>query len=256
MKYALIVFLFLLRPILASEPFSIPYLLEKANANYQQGELAITYDDRRTAFNQAIHWYTLLEQQVKDNGELNRAIGDTYFQINEYSLAILHYYRALKKDPTNSLYQALLQNAQQELGIPSDPPTSKWKERIFCLLPLCSHFFVEISIGLIISTFLVCSFSIWFSYHWLYQFMLTHIVVLILFLTYAVITYYTLPVEGVVVLSSEHYMSLDKERPLLAFSPIFIGEKVRIVQIQENWIKISNLAGQMSYVPISTIQII
>src|SRR4051812_44901770 len=92
-------------------------ILQEAQRSYQQGEKALTYEERKLAFNRALFLYSSLEQEIQSPpASLNQALADTYFQLGEYAWAILYYQRALKQHSPNSFLLSHLEKAQQKLG--------------------------------------------------------------------------------------------------------------------------------------------
>jgi len=72
-------------------------IIDDAARLYTEGEKAQTVFDRQTKFNQALQLYLDLEKRSDlpySDGKLYYNIGNTFYQLSEYPLAILYYYKA------------------------------------------------------------------------------------------------------------------------------------------------------------------
>jgi tetratricopeptide (TPR) repeat protein len=138
--------------------------LEQANAYYRQGEAAKQRLLRQKAFNRALVQLKEIERQAlpsQNQEKLDLALGNTYFQLEEYAWAILYYYRALNWNPNSQIARQGLEKAQLQLGL--NPQTElPFLEQILSFdfwLPLPQRF--ALLFWSLILTFLALSLWIW-----------------------------------------------------------------------------------------------
>jgi hypothetical protein len=233
-------------------------ILQEANAYYQQGERATTYEERKRSFNQSLSLYHLVAQELDSHfPALERAIGDNYFQLNEYAWAILHYQRALKAAPHDDLLISHLEKAQEKLGItPQSSFTPQQNFLSHILLAFSEQFKLLYWIFLI--SFMICSVAIWVPYSWIRKLAASCVLLLFLILSNFLFFHYFTPLEGILVTPTGFYRSPDWGQPQLTNYPLLAGSKVRVLQVvsEGNWLKITNSTGLVGYIPTSTLRII
>lgn len=76
-------------------------VFKQGNEAYKAGE-----------FKKAIELYTSIEKAGETSAELNYNIGNSYYRLNKLGLAILHYEKALKQDPSLEDAQVNLSRAE------------------------------------------------------------------------------------------------------------------------------------------------
>jgi tetratricopeptide (TPR) repeat protein len=246
-----VVALFLVLPLWGTQE----EMLQEANASYQQGENATSFEERRLAFNRALHLFSLLEEKTPSpTPALNRAIGDSYFQLGEYAWAILYYQRAFKTDPHDPLLIDHLSKAQQKLGLPID--SSSHQDTIKPILKLSKQY--ELFFWIFLLTFLICSTLIWFPFSWSFKCAISSIFLLFLSLGGILFSYYSTPIEGILVTSTGFYRAPDWNQPQLTNYPLLAGSKVKILQMtsEGNWLKITNATDLIGYIPTAALRLI
>ncbi|WP_068471378.1 SH3 domain-containing protein [Candidatus Protochlamydia phocaeensis] len=227
-------------------------LLEEANLNYQKGEQAASYPERKKAFNQALKLYLQLEEQEGGSSSaLNQALADTYFQLGEYPWSILYNYRALKLDPGNSLILSHLALAKEKLGLDPAPPSYS-RLYNFAFTPFLSfpHRF-ELIFWALLATLLTGSMAIWWNKTFLnYLFAFSSLSAFLL-LSNVLLTFYFGPIEAILVRSTGLYRAPDIQFSQLSSQPLLTGSKVRVANIEEQgtWLKIITDQGQVGYIP-------
>lgn len=226
--------------LLFSSVLSPENLIEEANANAQKGAHATDYQERKVALNQALSLYSQAEKQLSlPPANLNRTIGDLYQLLNEYPMAVLYYTRAVKDHPADSETIARLHELQQKLGVPPYSPSqpSMYPNRWI--------------LGLIILSFVCCSFALWRPKKAIFALAAGSTFLLILFLSHFLFVYYTTPIEAIVIEASGLYRLPDHEASLLTPHPIQAGSQVRILQETGGgeWLKIVNAEGLVGYIP-------
>ncbi len=233
-------------------------MLQKANLMYQKGETATSFQERKLAFNQALYFYSLLEEEAGSHfPTLNQALADTYFQLGEYAWAILYYERALKMHDEQPILTAHLGKAQQKLGLASQKPVSPSKSPIF-------QFFLNLSestnlfFSLFLLAFLLCSFAIWFPLAPIRLLAISSTIILLLFISNVIFFYYFTPLEGILVTSSGFYRAPAWNQPQLTDRPLLAGSKVKVLQTVSdgNWLKIVDSNDVVGYIPTYRLRLI
>lgn len=230
-------------------------LLIEANQAYQQGLQATTFDLREQAFNRALNYYYQAAKNNRYASNLNRAIGDTYFQLEQYPWAILYYQRALSNHHDSLPVLNQLEKSHQMLDAPFSslnflPNSSP--------IPTVSDKFLFWSI---LITFMILSAVIWqnncpipkLHYGALFASM-----VIFLLLGNITISYYLTPIEAIVVSSTGLYRAPNSKQSQLLKEPLWAGSKVQVLQSTSDgdWIKIILPSGLVGYVPFDKIRII
>lgn len=235
--------------------------LERAHENYQKGEQAKTLGERSDAFNEALREYLALEEKHQPrfgNGKLFYNIGNTYFQLNQYPLAILYYYKAKALMPRNEKVQNNLKVAQEKLGIVE-------KQDSFFLDPLYSWITwtsfpekIQLFSGLTMATFLFASLSIWIQRGWLKRTAIFLGILAGLMLVGFVFGHYFGSIEGVVVKSASLYRDAGFQYAKVQQEPLLSGIKVEILGLAEEgkWVKIMTPKGTLGYVPQEILRIL
>lgn len=221
-------------------------LLQEARAQYQKGEKATTYEERKSAFNQALFLFHTLEQQNPNSSNLDEDLARTYFQLREYAWAILYDERALKKNSLNASLSSRLEEAQKKLGIVNSSAQKSW----ITSWTTYSHRFQWL-FWMILLTFIIFSLSIWIPHTWIRKLAIAFACLLFLCLGHFLLAYYFTPLEGILVQSTGLYREPDWNQPQLTDQPLLAGSKVQILQMTQNgdWLKIENSSGVIGYVP-------
>jgi tetratricopeptide (TPR) repeat protein len=229
-------------------------ILQEAQTNYQQGEKATTYEERKIAFNHALSLYHTLEQGYP-SPDIDQALADTYFQLGEYAWAILYYQRALKYNTHNALLISHLEQAQKKLGLSKDrsPYQDKWTEPFYILSQQTQLLF-----WVIFLTFVTLSCLIWLSFPWIRKLAIGSATLLGLLLANFLFFYYFTPLEGILVKTTGLYRAPDRNQPQLTNEPLLAGSKVQVLQITPdgNWLKIENAQGIIGYLPTLNLRLI
>jgi tetratricopeptide (TPR) repeat protein len=231
-------------------------LVQQANQQYAQAIQASHFQERKNAFNQALHLYLKIEQEEGSSPQLNQAIADTYFQLGEYAWSILYNERAKEEDPQNLLIQTHLSLAQNKLGI------SPIKESSFENFLLSSYFSLDQRMYL----FLFCALFflvVLTTFIWkpCYLFKILSFVAASLTLygfLNLIISLYIAPIYAILITSTSLYRAPDFEEPQLSTLPILAGNKVEVIESVQNgnWLKVIDHQGQVGYLPHQTIRLI
>lgn len=231
--------------------------LQEANASYQQGVTATTFEGRKQAFNRALYMYSLLEEELGSRvPALNQALADTYFQLGEFAWAILYYQRALKSNPHDETLISQLKEAQQKLGLPSNAISADQNPIIRFLFKLSRRF--DLLLSILLLTFLTCSLAIWVPSAWGRLLAASSVVLLSLLLGNLLFFYYFTPLEGILVTSTGFYRAPDWNQPQLTNRPLLAGSKIKVLQTtsEGNWSKIEDSTNLMGYIPTTSLRLI
>lgn len=260
--------LLLLLSILSSFTQEQTEELNEANKSYQEGKEASTIWQRKKAFNQALNLYLKLKSTIPPPNyysSIDEAIANSYFQLNEYAWAILYYYKALEIDPRNKTIQQQLLLTQEKLGLPPQL-NIPFLQRILSLngyLPLSWRLQLFLCLGVL--TLILLSFN-------LYQFQKAPIngnrtalftikkltkmslVFTSLFLLNLLISWYLIPIEGVLITPTNLVELSNKQTS----TSLLEGIKVQIIGIEEQgyWVKIKVEKEKVGYVPAHSIRMI
>lgn len=249
--FILMQYLFLFTTAFQLSGNEIEERLQQANEWYKKGETATTFETQKEAFNHSLALYHSLESSKEQIAGLDRIIGDNYFQLAEYPLAILYYERALQNENEPNLTIEHLKLARTKLGI--NAPVSI-KENEFSKILFSPKFLLII----ILLTFFISSLAIWFETQILKKLSSLAFLVLSLLLFAHLFSYYTKPLEGIVIQTTGLFRSPLSNETQLTTEPLLAGTKVQIMQItsDENWVQISIPGGPMGYIPTANINVI
>lgn len=232
-----------------------------ADASYSQGEKAVTIAERKEAFNHALELYSQLDEAFSPRfgtGKLDYNIGNTYFQLEEYPLAILHYYRAQFLMPRNEAVLRNLAMAQQKLGL-RIPFESSAFDKIFFFhysfsLPERLQMFFVLGLTLL----LLGVVFLWNPIVWLKRLMIIVTVCTAALFLSVQYTHYLSIVEGVMMHTSILYSDAGLQYDKIKGAPIPAGAKVHVLNADQEgtWLKIMSPDGTIGFVKQDVIRII
>src|ERR1700733_11284079 len=228
-------------------------LLEAYQA-YRQGEQANTVAQRIESFNKALSLYTDLDERFNPkygNGKLYYNVANSYFQLEQYPLAVLYYYRALTLMPKNEKTQRNLQIALSKLNV-SDKTKDTAFNKIFFFHYRFSFserlrlFFIFAVLGTLIG-----SLYIWVKASWLKKCAILFALVAAIFLGSIAYTNYFTPLEGIIVKSTSLYRDAGQQYAKVLKEPILSGTKVEVLDVLQEgrWLKIMTPEKVLEYVP-------
>jgi tetratricopeptide (TPR) repeat protein len=235
--------------------------IEMADQSYLKGERSQTVAERKTEFNNALESYLKLEEKYDPqhgNGKLYYNIGNAYFQLQEYPMAILYYYKALNLSPNTSRIEHNLNIALSKLDLKPIPKTSTLQNLFFFYnrLSLPARFQIFFFLALIA----IAAFSIYLwtalSRFKLIGFCFTGLASLML-LGFIYGYFFEYP-QGVVVKSTFLSRGAGPFFSKVVDEPLRAGNKVVIYQSEEegHWLKIEDAKGNMGYVPYESVRFI
>ena len=249
MVKVLFIFIFFLNPLFASNinPSSIS---QEAYDAYTQGERADCASMRATYFNKALSLYKELNK-YSNSGELYYNIGNTYFQLGEYALAILYYQKSLIQLPRNNKVKGNLLIAQEKAGIKYKDETKISRLLFFFHTSLSKEERQKIFIFTGTLSLVFWSLYIWIRDN---RIKLLSIIFSLFFSIFFISLFWTIYFsanEGVIIKSSMLRRDAGEHYESVADMPVLAGSKVKILDITTDakWVEIANLNGDVGFVP-------
>lgn len=231
-----------------------------AYESYLAGEKASTVGERKDKFNEALAGYKKIESETnpeRGNGVLYYDIGNSYFQLEEYPLAIYYYYKALKLSPGNADIIHNLNVGLTKLQLPSVQEPS-WFHRVLMLGGFSLPHRLQMFAITTILTIIALSLFFWFKDRRAFNAsVILGILTLYLFLNTAYESY-LVPVEGVVVSASSLYRDAGEQYAKVSEDYLSPGLKVEVLDQREKgrWLKILTPAGQLGYVASDSLRLL
>jgi tetratricopeptide (TPR) repeat protein len=237
--------------------------LDQALTAYRQGEKGTTLASRKEGFNRALEIYSQMEKQYQpcmSSGKLFYNLANTYFQLGEYPMAILNYYKSLRLQPRDENVKHNLEVSLDKLNLSRPEPPSDIQKIFFFhtyfSLPERLQLFSYFGLTLLATSLLMIAYLQSRPY---LKYVVSIIGVLCLILAFSLLyTRYLEPLQGVIVKATYVYRDKGKEYATTSNTPASAGIKVDIldVQSQGQWIKILTPDGTIGYVPEDAIRII
>lgn len=255
-RIAILTILFICSGIIWGDVY-LQELLDNAQKHYIEGEQAQTLLQRKRAFNEALSAYMEASQHGSSDA-LNYAIGNTFYQLEEYPWAILYYTRALESNPRDIAAKQNLSLAREKLGLSSTESSSLMQE-ILSFHNLVSLEERKILFFLFsVASSLAASLFIWFRKRWLYQTAIVITCAAGLLLLNILITQYITPIEGIIIETTGLYSASDEQAPLVIREPLEAGNKVQIINVQDQgkWLKVIISGEHWGYIPYNSLRLI
>lgn len=223
----------------------------QADESYRTGEVAKNIAERKNAFNAALALYMQLEKDYKPqfgDGRLYYNLGNTYFQLEEYPLAILFYLKAQALMPREKQVQTNLVLARSKLSLPHSNTGS------FLFLSLPER--LQIFTALIVTSLLLLSAWIWTDNYWFKRLSYVTLVLVGLIVLTLAYTRYLSPLEGVLVQASDLYRDAGTQYAKVGEEPLPAGSTVEMLASHPSgkWFKVLASSGAIGYVPQSAIR--
>ncbi|MBS4169065.1 hypothetical protein [Parachlamydia sp. AcF125] len=234
--------------------------LSKVENAYQAGERATTLSERKKAFNQALEGYLQLEvtyHPLYGNGKLYYNLGNTYFQLSEYPLAILYYEKALNllSDPVKA--EENLRISRQKLEIESTPHRVNVFQSLvfFHKWPLPTRL-QGLSLSLILITGCLSLF-IWYPYPGIHSLCGCLATVALILLGSALYSRFFSSVDAIVTHPTFLFREAGAQYAKVREDPLIAGSKVEVLDFsKKGWIKIATSQGEVGYTQAIDMQLI
>lgn len=180
-------------------------------------------------------------------GPLFYNIGNIYFYLSQYPLAITYYYRAAQTMPNDPLLVQNLNKALEKIheGQVYTPPSITYVE------------ILEILGSLVGLAFLLFSLWIWMKNKFIFFTGIGVGIVGFVFLCIAIFWKISAPIDAIVISPTLLHKGASEEFPIISENPLFPGTKVHVLDVvhQGKWLKISH-QGEIGYLSYETIRVI
>lgn len=242
-----VVFLFLGRPK------EVKAQLRDASESYRQAEKAETVADRAASLNQALSVFSELEKSHEPtfgNGKLYFNLGNVYYQLEQYPMAIYYFAKAKILMPRNALADQNLNLSLSKMGVKWHESASPFRKLGFFHDRISLPERLQAFFAFAVLTFILASLWIWFSVKSLeWPIGLSGMIAFLLFCSILYSRYWA-PIEGVAVQAALLYRGPGNEYPKLSEDPLTPGSKVAVLGLEKDgdWIKISTSDGTLGYV--------
>jgi tetratricopeptide (TPR) repeat protein len=221
---------------------------EKAFSLYTKGVEDQTPEQRKKDFNNSLELYLDLASQYP-SGSLYYNIGNCYFQVGEYGLAIFYYYKAKVLLPRSDLVQTNLSIALSKVGIPL-PLSSFVDDYLLCFYTKLSAYEKGLwAIGAFMLTFIFFSFYIWFSLQAFRKCgLITLTIALLLYGSLLWQQFFVLP-EAIVIRTSLLYRGPGMQYMTLP-QPCLAGTKAQVLEVADdgNWLRLQTKERGEGYI--------
>lgn len=235
--------------------------LSLANSSYVAGEGASNTYEREKQFNQALDLYLSLESEfnpIYGDGKLYFNIGNTYFQLGQYPLAIYYYERAGALMPREKVVDLNIRASRDKLNLAA-PKVHPLLHNVFFFhnetsLPERLQIFFALSLSLI----LCISLALWTDNVWIRRGVFTTSFALAIVSCSLVYTRYFAPLEGVLVQSVQLRRDAGAEYARINAETIPAGTVIEIIGINTDgkWIQVITSGGNVGYVEQKVVKVI
>ncbi|MCB1112783.1 MAG: hypothetical protein H7A37_06105 [Chlamydiales bacterium] len=235
--------------------------IEEAYEAYTAGENATTLAERSDAFNKALNLYKQMEEVYRPeygNGRLYYDIGNTYFQLDEYPMAALYYYKALKLSPENVKAHNNLDVVLRKLNIKQEEHRSAFEPIFFFhyYFPLPVRLQIFSLLGVV--TIILGSLYVWVRSNRLRAAALFFAVLWTIMTISLLYSRYIEPIDGIMVKASYLYRDAGNQYAAVTNEPIRSGTKVQVLGTLRDgtWFKVETSDGTIGYVSYEALRVI
>ena len=233
---------------------------EKAEAFYYKGVNENTIAARASAFNSALTEFSLIESSSSTDfstGKLYYNIGNTYFQLEDYPLAILYYSKAQVLMPNSKELENNLSLARSKLSLPPHK-NSSWLNVLLLdpWIPLPRR--IQLFTLLVTLTALLYSLFIWKGGKSVKSAAICLSLLTALTLINLAAARYLSPIEAVVTKPAFLRQNSGASYPKVENIPLIAGSTVEVIELSDDkkWVKIILEEGTIGFVPTDTIRLI
>lgn len=235
--------------------------LQIAQEHYEAGEHAATAMERKKLFNEALQILLQLDEKHSPqfgNGKLYFDIGNSFFQVQEFPLAILYYERAAALRPRDDKVARNLATAQQQLKIVPDKSNSPFEQLFFF------HNYLSLPERLQAFTFLAVialglgSGFFWTKNLWLYRSALVIGVLCAVLLLSLGYSHYIAPERGILIQASSLYRDSGEQYAKVREEPLSAGLNLKVLDVSYSgkWLQVQTPEGLVGFVPNSSVRVI
>lgn len=240
---------------------SVSESLMDAQTTYGQGEIAQTIEERKVAFNQALTIYGDLDAKYNPNfgdGKLYFNLANTYFQLEEYPMAIYYYYRAQALRPRDSKVSQNLNITLNKLGLPTTESPSIFSQIFFLHTYLSLPERLQITFALGVAMLVVASLFVWMRMKALKGLLILLGICWGLMLLGLIYDKYIAKIEAVVVHPSNLYRDANENSAKASLEPVLAGIEVQVLDVVDNgkWFKVLLPTGELGYLPYTSVYLL
>lgn len=237
-----------------------PRILD-ADKSYAAGESAATVSTRKQAFNSALEEYLDLEQDYNPQfgtGRLYYNIGNTYFQLEEYPLAVLYFLRAQALMPREEKVQQNLEITQDKLNLAKPAPANAFSNVFFFHSRLSLPERLQLFFGLSLFTLLFTSAFLWLNNRWIKNGIFLSLALTACMLLSLGYSRYISPIEAVIVRSTDLYRDAGKQYARANEQPLPAGSQVEVLdsQINGKWFKVRLANNDLGFIPDDAVRLV
>jgi len=237
------------------------YQTSEANKNYFEAESATTIAARKSGFNKTLDSYLNMEKRYDPrfgNGKLYYNIGNTYFQLKEYPLAALYYYRARSLRPLDSFVENNLNTTLEKLQLPLAKEKSALANVFFFHTRLPLPMRLQIFFFLAFSSVVFISINIWRPTKNVRNASIALISISIILFLSLMYTYFLENPQAVVVKSTAMYRGAGKQFAMVVDSPLKAGSRVVLLESDQGgtWLKVEDDDKGIGFVPHASLRVI
>jgi tetratricopeptide (TPR) repeat protein len=234
--------------------------LQQAEDSYHKGEAAKTISERKEGFNEALELFLKLDAEYLPHfgtGRLDYNIGNTYFQLEEYPLAILYYKKAENLMPRSELVKRNLSQAENKIGLHEENKHGILDTLLlkpYLSLPERLQLFFIFSLFTLIFT----SAWLWTKNQWFSKSAVLFLIPAFLLLLNLTFSYYFSPVHGVLIQSAELRRDAGMQFAKVSEQPILAGTTLEVTGTSMNgrWLRVVLPNGEFGFVPIESLKLI
>lgn len=215
---------------------------------YVEAERTEKPEVRKRDFNEALSFY-LHAAPDAPSGELLYNIGNCYYQLGEYGLALLYYYRAEKVFPRDEKVVHNIQVALNKTGL--QEYSSKGGSVLFSFLNRLSFYEKELfCLAFLVAAFVFASLALWIRIQTFTQLAVISMVFSILCSFSLLWTLFLSPIEAVIVQPGVLFAGPGRQYVVAVKKPMIPGLKIRVDEIVDNgaWLKIVLPTGETGYI--------
>lgn len=247
--YPILCLLFLLNQLQGDE---IEQSLREANEAYQKGLSQENVSQKQQYYNLALELYSGIEEKMKEEGRdlapLYYDIGNLYFYLNEYPLAITYYYRAARTNPHDPKLIQNINNAFEKMGLSDRYRSARWN--MYELLKLFG--------ALTAIAIFLFSLHVWFKQPGLFIAALIFSIFATICLCFAIFIRSTTPIEAIIISPTLLRLGPDSDFPAVNETPLFPGSKIDVIDVarEGKWLKIVSPNHQIGYIYYKSVRVI
>ena len=216
---------------------------DKAFTAYSAAQAAKTKQEQQALYNEALDGYLKIENS---SCELSYNIGNCYFQLGEYGLAIYYYYRALTQNPRFDPARSNLLTAISKIGLKNEQQIA-FEKPFFSLTPEEKQLFY---LGFLIVGFIFFTLFLCLSQRMFKKLAITACLISSLLLADIIWERYLQPVYAVIVAPTPLHKDAGNQYAVIPTKEPMYGERVEVVQFKEEspWIQVKTPNGEEGYV--------